>query len=73
MTWSLYVIYISDIFKNDQKAFNYVYNDVNEAMTKRGFPKTKEFTDKLIELRKKNPKKNIEELYPELIEWYKTQ
>ncbi len=73
MTWSLYVIYISDIFKNDQKAFNYVYNDVNEAMTKRGFPKTKEFTDKLIELRKKNPKKNIEELYPELIEWCKTQ
>lgn len=73
MTWSLYVIYISDIFKNNQEAFDYVYNDVNKAMIRRGFPKTKEFTDKLLELRNSNPHKKIEELYPELIEWCKVQ
>lgn len=73
MTWSLYVIYISDIFKNNHEAFDYVYNDVNEAMIRRGFPKTKEFTDKLVELRNSNPHKKIEELYTELIEWCKVQ
>lgn len=73
MTWSLYVIYISDIFKNNQEAFDYVYNDVNKAMIRRGFPKTKEFTDKLLELRNSNPNKKIKELYPELIEWCKVQ
>ena len=73
MTWSLYVIYISDIFKNNQEAIDYAYNNVNKTMIRRGFPKTKEFTDKLIELRENNPKKKIEELYPELIDWCKTQ
>lgn len=73
MTWSLYVIYVSDIFKNNQQAFDYVYNNVNERMIKRGFPKTKEFTDQLIKLRNNSPNKKIEELYPELIDWCKTQ
>lgn len=73
MTWSLYVIYISDIFKNNQEAFDYAYNDVNQTMIIRGFPKTKEFTDKLLELRNNNPHKKIEELYPALIEWCKLQ
>lgn len=73
MTWSLYVIYISDIFKNNQEAIDYTYNDVNKTMIVRGFHKTKEFTDKLMKLRENNPNKKIEELYPELIEWCKNQ
>lgn len=73
MTWSLFVIYVSDIFKDNQEAYDYAYNDVNKAMIRRGFPKIKEFTDQLIELRKNNPKKKIEELYTDLIEWCKTQ
>jgi len=73
MTWSLYSLYVLDNFQGNQHAFNYIYKDINGVMTERGFPKIKEFNDQLIELRKNNKDKKIEELYPELIEWCKNQ
>lgn len=73
ITWSLYVIYVSELFNNNQPAFDYAYQNVNDAMKGRGFPKIKEFTDQLIALRKNNPNKKFEELYPELVNWCKTQ
>ncbi|MEG1385832.1 DUF4932 domain-containing protein [Algoriella sp.] len=73
MTWSIYILYIMDYFKDNKAAFDYAYNDINSVMIDRGFIKIKEFNDTLIELRKNNPNNKIEELYPELIEWCKTQ
>lgn len=73
MTWAVYCLYVLDVFKGDQEAFNYVYKDINSVMAERGFPKIKDFNDKLIQLRKNNEDKKIEELYPELIDWCKMQ
>lgn len=69
MTYAAFYLFCSDQFSNDPSTNAYAYNDINTIMKDRGFPKIKEFNDTLLNLRKNNPNKKIDDLYPELIEW----
>lgn len=73
MTFAMLPQFITDKHPNDTKAIDYAYLDVNTALKARGFTKIKEFNDTILSLRKKYPNKKIEDLYPELLEWCKTQ
>lgn len=73
MTFSVYYLFCADKYSNDPDTLSYAYQDINSALKARGFIKIKEFNDELLSLRKKYPNKKIEELYPELLEWCKTQ
>ena len=74
MTFGVFILYAQDIFKNDPETFKNALNEVNDVMAnQRGFRKMKEFNEELLSLRKKNKSKKIEDLYPELLEWCKTQ
>lgn len=73
MTYATYYLYCVDKFINDQETIEYAYNDLNELMKQRGFPKMKEFNDALLVLRKKYPTKKIDDLYPEFIYWCSQQ
>ena len=74
MTFAVFILYCEDIYKNDPEILKLVYNDVNSVMSKqRGFVKMTEFSDKLLELRKKNRDKKIDDLYPELLKWCAAQ
>lgn len=74
MTFGVFILYAQDIFKNDPATFKNALNEVNDVMVnQRGFRKMKEFNEELLSLRKKNKNKKIEDLYPELLEWCKTQ
>lgn len=73
MTYSTYYLFCADKFKDDQSTLEYAYNDLNELMKQRGFPKMKEFNDTLLALRKKYPNKKIDDLYPEFIQWCSQQ
>ncbi|MFX1706883.1 DUF4932 domain-containing protein [Chitinophaga sp. CC14] len=70
MTFGVFILYCEEVYKNDPAILKEVYTDVNEVMSKqRGFVKMKEFTDCLIRLRKAQPRKKIDELYPALLNW----
>lgn len=73
MTYSTYYLFCADKFKDDQNTLQYAYNDLNELMKQRGFPKMKEFNDALLALRKKYPNKKTDDLYPEFIQWCSQQ
>lgn len=73
MTFAVFYLYCADQYADDSPTLTYAYRDLNEIMKQRGFIKMKEFNDELLSLRKKYPNKKIEELYPDLLEWCKTQ
>lgn len=73
MTFAMLPQFISDKHPEDRKIIDYAYQDVNAALKARGFIKIKEFNEAIVSLKKKYPDKKMEELYPDLLEWCKTQ
>ncbi|WP_290798234.1 DUF4932 domain-containing protein [Flavihumibacter sp. UBA7668] len=73
MTYAVFYLYCNEKFAADESSILFAYNGVNALMKDRGFPRMKELNDALLRIRKNNPTKKISELYPELIEWCKTQ
>ncbi len=73
MTYCVFILYAEEIYKGDEKLLQEINNEVNAVMIERGFIKMKEFNQELKNLRKKNKKKKIDLLYPELIKWCSLQ
>lgn len=73
MTFATFCLFCSDKFADDPVTIKYAYDNVNSILKSRGFIKATEFNEELKRLKQNNPAKNIEDLYPELIEWCKKQ
>lgn len=73
MTYGVFILYAEEIYKGDAKLLQEINNEVNAVMVERGFIKMKEFNEELKNLRNKNKKKKIDQLYPELINWCSLQ
>lgn len=73
MTYGVFILYAEEIYKGDTKLLQEINNEVNAVMIERGFIKMKEFNEELKNLRNKNKKKKIDQLYPELIKWCSLQ
>ncbi len=73
MTWAVFSCYAMDRY--DEKTFKEVNDRVVMQMAAfRGFKNFKTFNDKLLELFENLPKgKKVEDLYPEMLAWCKTQ
>lgn len=69
LTWGLFILYSYDKVGNNTELFQQIVNNVNEMMTKKGFPKAKEFNAQLLDLYKNSKDKKIENLYKPLLEW----
>lgn len=73
MTFATFCLFCKDQFAGDAATIKYAYNDVNHTLKSRGFIKAVAFNEELKRLKENNPTRNIEELYPELVEWCKRQ
>ncbi len=71
LTWGLFILYIHDIFPNNDSLLNQVIEHVNDKMIIKGFPKSKEFNDVLLNIYKNNPQLTLKDIYPELLNWGK--
>ena len=69
LTWGLFVLYCSDNFPGNKVLLQKVIDHVNDKMKAKGFPKSKEFNEKLIDLYSANSSKKIENLYNDLLDW----
>ncbi len=71
MTWAVFTLYALDTF--DENDFKIINERTELQMTnKRGFPRFKEFNQKMIELYKnKNERETFIELFPKILEWCK--
>lgn len=69
MTWAVYDIFIQKYFPEEAKEVGLYWSYQNDT---RGFIYAEKFTQKLIEIyNQNNGKKNISDLYPELLQWTK--
>jgi hypothetical protein len=66
MTWAVYVAYVDDHFETDV-AVAHTEAVIEFMIQKRGFPKFREFTSQLRQLRRSGER--IGTLYPELLAW----
>lgn len=73
MTFATFCLFCNDKFAGDQATIKYAYDDVNTTLKSRGFIKAAEFNEALKRLKQDHPTKKAEELYPDLLEWCKTQ
>lgn len=72
MTWAVFTLYLYDNY--DTADFILLHESMEDFMLDyRGFNKFKEFNQALLGIYKKSESKNIEELYPQIISWMKTQ
>ncbi len=73
MTWSVFNLYALDTF--DENDFKIINERVEVQMADwRGFPKFRDFNQKMMELyRNKSPKQSIVDLYPAIIDWCKKE
>ena len=72
MTHAVFCLWVLDNY--DSNAAKYVLEKREELMiNRRGFIKFKEFTDTLVTLYSKNKNIKIGDLYPDLLQWCKTQ
>ncbi|EFK59855.1 Uncharacterised protein [Sphingobacterium spiritivorum] len=70
LTWGLFLLYAHDLFPDDQVVFNQMVENVNTMMiSKKGFPKAKEFNEELLKLYMEHKDKGIASLYAPLLEW----
>lgn len=69
LTWGLFILYAYDTFPTDDEFHKNVGDHVNEKMSEKGFPRSKEFNEELIKLYKKSPTKKIEAIYSDLLDW----
>lgn len=68
MTFGVFLLYCKDNY--DNKDFLYAKESVISLMKERGFPKMREFTDKLLEMRAKNRDKKMDDIYPEFLQLF---
>ncbi len=73
MTFATFCLFCGDKFAGDHTMIKYAYDDVNSTLKSRGFIKAVEFNEELKRLKQNNPAKNVEELYPQLLDWCKKQ
>ncbi|MGH2622619.1 MAG: DUF4932 domain-containing protein [Sphingobacterium sp.] len=73
MTWGLFILYVSDIFPNNQELLSYVVDHVNSKMVDKGFPKAKAFNKELFRLYKIKSNNQMAELYTGILAWSSTQ
>ncbi|MFD2939431.1 DUF4932 domain-containing protein [Flavobacterium notoginsengisoli] len=73
MTYAVFILYAEETYKGDTQLLLEINNEVNAVMIDRGFIKMKEFNEELKNLRSKNKKKKIDDLYQELIKWCSLQ
>lgn len=69
LTWGLFILYCADIFPGNTTMLSKVTDHVNDKMKAKGFPKSKEFNEKLISLYKADRSKKIEAVYNDLLNW----
>ncbi|MEI6264855.1 MAG: DUF4932 domain-containing protein [Sphingobacteriia bacterium] len=71
MTYAVFVLYLSDYFKND--SFENLYKRItNQMENRRGFIRFKVFTDQLLFLYKGSKQPfQLKQLYPPILEWCK--
>ncbi len=68
MTYAVYLLYCKAKYK--EADFQNAYQATAQVMADRGFPKMKEFTDRLLEVQAKHPDKKIEYLYSEFLKQF---
>jgi len=73
LTWGLFILYAHDNFGGDKELISQINENINSMMTKKGFPKAKEFNEELLSLYHKNNDKHIENLYTPLLDWSSSQ
>lgn len=73
ITFAVFLLYCEDRFKDDPAFLKQTHDGVASLMTERGFIKMKEFDAHLLELYKNSTDKNIELLYPALLQWCAAQ
>ncbi|MGJ1433160.1 DUF4932 domain-containing protein [Sphingobacterium spiritivorum] len=74
LTWGLFLLYTHDLFPEDKAIFNQMVEHVNSMMiSKKGFPKAKEFNEELLKLYMEHKGKGIAYLYAPLLEWSSRQ
>lgn len=73
LTWGLFILYAHDNFGKDKELMAQINDNINSMMTKKGFPKAKEFNEELLSLYQKSNDKKIESLYPQLLNWSSKQ
>ena len=69
MTYAVFLLYCKDTYS--QENFEKAYAETAHVMADRGFPKMKEFTDKLLDVRSFYPDEKVEYLYPEFLKRFK--
>lgn len=68
MTYGVFLLFCKDNY--DDSTFSKVRGEVIQLMTMRGFPKMKDFTDKLIKIYTENPGKKIDGWYGEFLKQF---
>jgi len=69
LTWGLFVLYVYDIFPQNENILIQVIDHVNDKMRIKGFPKSKAFNKELLAIYRKNPQLKVKDIYPELLAW----